>query len=112
MTKPIKYEITDQTMEIPHTPGFIQRISEDGRVLTLHRTNIRMYELEDLEKTFRAIKDDCSPEELDYVLNETDDFYSDRRAHLRNRTYSENGHMYPPLKKINVKNFRSNARRS
>lgn len=88
--KPIKYEITEPGSEIPPTPGFIPSVSEDGKVLTLHRTNMHTYELEDLEKTFRAIKDECSPDELDIILNETDEYYSDRRTHIYKRgKYSE-----------------------
>lgn len=85
--------------------------SQDGRKLTFHRKNVSVADFIDLEKTYRAIKDDCSPDDLDYVLNETDDYYSDRFVHLKNRVYSENGHQYPPLKRIDTKRSR-NARRS
>lgn len=91
--------------DVPKTPGFIQTVDKD--ILTLHRTNVPMDEISDLEKTFRAIKDDTTVDELDYVLNETDDYYSDRKVHLRNRTYSENGHMY----KITNKTIKSRPRR-
>jgi hypothetical protein len=104
--KPLKYEIRDSS-EIPNTPGFTQSISEDGKVLTLHRVNMPTYELEDLEKTFRAIKDECSPDELDYVLNETEEYYSDRRTHLCKRGgYSEMCYRY----KHANRNRRSNGR--
>jgi hypothetical protein len=66
-----------------------------------------MVELDFLQKTFRAIKDDCTHEELDYVLNETDEYYSDRRVNLMKRSYSENGHMY----KIQNKNIKGKLRR-
>jgi hypothetical protein len=95
--------------EIPPTPGFIPSVSEDGRVLTLHRMNIPTYDLEDIEKTYRAIKDECTPEELDYVLNDSDEYYSDRRTHLKNRSYSENGHKY---KFANMKKSRDQSRTS
>jgi len=85
--------------------------SQDGRKLTFHRKNVSVADFIDLEKTYRAIKDDCSPDDLEYVLNETDDYYSDRFVHLKNRVYSENGHQYPPLKRIDTKRSR-NARRS
>lgn len=62
-----------------------------------------MDELKDLQKTWRAIKDDCSPDELDFILKETGDYYSDRRVHLYKRTYSENGHRYPIPKRPNVR---------
>ena len=86
--------------------------SDDGKTVTFYRKNVSVCDFVDLEKTYKAIKDECSVEELDYVLNETDDYYSDRYLHLRNRVYSENGHKYPPLKRIDTKKFRNNARRS
>lgn len=103
MMQPLKYKIRGS--EIPDTPGFTQAVSEDGKVLTLHRINMPTYELEDIEKTFRAIKDECTPDEIDYILNETEDYYSDRRVHLKSRSYSEtNGHGYKHSRKV------SNAR--
>jgi hypothetical protein len=94
--QPEKFTIRTPGTEIPPTPGFIPSVSEDGKVLTLHRTNMHTYELEELETTFRAIKDDCSLDELDYILKESDEYYSDRRVHLRKRGgYSETcGHEY------------------
>lgn len=85
--------------------------SNDGTTVTVYRKNVPLSDFMDLEKTYRAIKDDCTIDELDYVLNDTDDYYSDRHVHLKNRKYSENGHWYPPLKKIDKKMNR-NARRS
>lgn len=67
----------------------------DGNVLRIHRKSVPTHELEDLEKTFRALKNDTSVDELDYILNETMDYFSDRRVHLNKRTYSELGHWYP-----------------
>lgn len=100
---------------IPDDEWFLSRYtpvkSDDGKSVTFHRKNVRVYELVDLEKTYRAIRDVCSVDELDCILKETDDYYSDRRVHLRNRVYSENGHVYPPLKRIDTKNIRNNARR-
>ncbi len=88
--QPIKYKICDPAADVPPTPGFVQRVSDDGNLLTLHRTNMSTHELADLEKTFRAIKDECSPDELDIILNETDEYYSDRRTHIYKRgKYSE-----------------------
>lgn len=100
--------------KIPDDDWFLERYipikSSDGKHVTFHRKNVSVSAFVDLEKTYRAIKDDCSIDELEYVLKDTDDYYSDRFVHLRNRVYSENGHMYPPLKRIDTKN-RRNARR-
>jgi len=105
--------------QIPHSDGEIPRIntnryipvrSDDGYTLKVHRKNVPLAQFAELEKTYRAIKDECSPDEIDYVLNDTDEYYSDRFVHLKNRTYSENGHRYPPIKKIDMKRTR-NARR-
>lgn len=79
----------------------------NGNTLTIHKKNVSLDEFEDLEKTFRAIKDDASVDEIDYVLNDTYDYYSDRRVNLRSRTYSENGHMY----KIQNKPIKNKPRR-
>lgn len=58
----------------------------DGNTLTVHRRNVPVDELVDLEKTYRAIKDIVDDtEELDYILNESFEYYSDRRVHLQNR---------------------------
>jgi len=107
--KPIKYQICHPGDVIPETPGFIQRVSDDGEYLTLHRTNIPTHELEDLEKTFRSIKNICSSDEIDYILNDTDEYYSDRHVNLDKRgNYAEKGHTY---KFANMKlNRRSNVR--
>jgi len=111
--QPEKFTIQNPDTEIPPTPGFIPSVSDDGKVLTLHRTNMHTHELEDLEKTFRAIKDACSPDEIDFVLNETDEYYSDRRVHLSKRGgYSE---LYRrPYKFANLKisrgQYRTNVR--
>ena len=102
--EPLVFQATETIPEI-ETPGFIQRF--DGRILTLHRTNMPMYDLADLQSTFRAIKDDVNVDEIDYVLNDTDAYYSDRHINLRKRTYSENGHMY----KIQNKQFKNKPRR-
>lgn len=71
--------------------------------LTLYRKNIPTHELEYLERTYRAIKDEADPDEIDYVLMESFDYYSDRRVHLNKRTYSEFGHWYPQLKAPKIK---------
>jgi hypothetical protein len=57
----------------------------NGDTVTFHRKNVSLAEFADLEKTYRAIKDECSPDELDYVLNDTDEYYSDRLTHLSKR---------------------------
>lgn len=64
----------------------------------IYRKNIPMHQLEYVERTYRAIKEDASAEDIDYVLCETLDYYSDRRVHLNKRTYSEFGHWYPHQK--------------
>lgn len=74
-------------------------ISDD---IKLYRTDVNMSELCDLQTTFRAIKDFAEPDELDFILNETGDYYSDRRTHINNRVYSENGHRYNITRK-NIK---------
>lgn len=71
--------------------------------LTLYRKNIPTHELEYLERTYRAIKDVADPDEIEYVLLDSFDYYSDRRVHLRKRTYSEFGHWYPHLKAPQIK---------
>jgi hypothetical protein len=100
MMEPLKFHMNGNDTA-PDTPGFIQKI--EGDVLSLHRTNMSMVELDCLQKTFRAIKDDCTHEELDYVLNETDEYYSDRRVNLTKRSYSENPHIYT-IRRKNIKN--------
>lgn len=79
MMAPITFEIGDRTIELP-------------------MRNVPTDQLEYIERTYRAIKDECTPDEIDYLLFETLDYYSDRRAHLNKRTYSEMGHWYPPQK--------------
>ncbi len=71
----------------------------NGNTLTIYRKNVRLDEVADLEKTYRAIKDVVvDTDELDYILNETYDYYSDRRVHLNKRVYGEAGHWYPHQK--------------
>jgi hypothetical protein len=70
----------------------------NGNVVTLHRKNVNTAELGDLQRTFRAIRDEASADEIEYVLVDSYDYYSDRRVHLNNRTYSEIGHWYPHQK--------------
>lgn len=72
-------------------------ISDD---IKLYRKDVPMSELGDLQITFRAIKDFADPDELDFILNETSDYYSDRRTHLNNRVYSESYHQYKIARKI------------
>ena len=100
--EPLTFMITDQVTTIPDTHDFDQ--TTQGDILKLHRRNVSTYDLEDMQKTFRAIKDDCDAEEIDYILNETDDYFSDRKVHLRNRIYSEQVHWYN-FQKRNPKNI-------
>lgn len=53
------------------------------------------HQLEDIERTYRALKDVATADEIDFILFETADYYSDRRVNLYKRTYSEMGHWYP-----------------
>lgn len=112
--QPIKYKICTPGSNVPPTPGFIQKVSDEGDLLTLYRTNMHTHELEDLEKTFRSIKDLCSPDEIDFILNDTDDYYSDRHVNLDKRgNYAERGHMYKFAntdKKRSKVQFRNNGR--
>lgn len=115
--EPIVFHVQGQPDDDEWLPNvnpnrYIPVKSPDGKTVTIHRRNVSLDEFADLEKTYRAIKDDCTPDELDYVLNDTDDYYSDRLVHLRNRTYSENGHKYPHIKRMDRVNRRNNARRS
>ena len=91
MMEPVKFTKTDDK-KIPQVEGFV--VSVSGDVITYHRTGVPTHELEDLQKTYRAIKDDVNPDELDFILNETDEYVSDRRTHLNKRSYSESGHWY------------------
>lgn len=70
----------------------------NGNTTILHRKNVSTRDLDDLQRTFRAIRDDATPDEIEYVLADSYDYYSDRRIHLNNRTYSEIGHWYPHQK--------------
>lgn len=79
---------------------------------TFYKTNIRLDEVANLEKTYRAIKNVVTDtDELDYVLNETYDYYSDRRVHLEKRGgYSEFGGYWYPIQKHNGARTRSGTR--
>lgn len=64
--------------------------------------------LDELQRTYRAIKKDCSVDVIDYILNETTYYYSDRYVHLTYRTsWLDNPHRYkharrntrPPLRR-------------
>ena len=58
-----------------------------------HMPDIDVFDM--LQRTYRAIKPMCSHEDIDFILNETTEYYSDRRAHLAYRkAYLENGHWY------------------
>lgn len=103
MMQPLTFNImnpeADWEPEIPRD-RYIPVIDAEESVLKVHRKNVPLDELVDLEKTFRALKNDATPDEIDYILNDTSDYYSDRRTHLNQRTYSEFGHWYPHLKKV------------
>jgi hypothetical protein len=77
------------TVELPNGKVLEVPFPSDG---------IPTHQLEYIERTYRAIKDFASSDEIDYVLLETLDYYSDRRVHLNKRTYSETGHWYPNQK--------------
>ena len=94
-------DIMEPLRFVMDVPGSVQ-----GETLTLYRTNVSTRELEELQITYRAIKDEVDPEDIDYILNETGDYYSDRNIKLRNRVYSENGHQY----KIERKTFKQKPR--
>ena len=85
MMEPMQFKICDESWKerIP-TTNYTPVV--EGNTLTVHRKNVPVDELVDLEKTYRAIKnvvDDT--EELDYILNESFEYYSDRRVHLQSR---------------------------
>lgn len=91
--EPMVFGIPEGQIPNVNTNRYIPVVN--GDTLTFHRKNVSLAEFADLEKTFRAIKDECSPDELDYVLNETDEYYSDRRTHLAKRGgYSEMCYRY------------------
>lgn len=71
-----------------------QQIFEESFDTMVETDDVMMYDLQDLQTTFRAIKDFVEPDELDFILNETCDYYSDRQTHINKRVYSENGHQY------------------
>lgn len=102
--EPLRFVMEIPGSVAPETPGFAQEI--EGETLTLHRINVSTRELEELQTTYRAIKDEVDPDELDFILNDTGDYYSDRHINLRKRTYSENCHMY----KIARKNIKQKPR--
>lgn len=88
--EPLTFDVPDGVFEIPDMNPNRYIPVVNGDTLKIHRKNVSLTEFVELEKTYRAIKDDCSPEELDYVLNETDEYYSDRLTHLAKRGgYSE-----------------------
>jgi hypothetical protein len=56
--------------------------------------------LDELQRTYRAIKNDCSVDDIDYILNETSWYFSDRRVHLQNRTgWIEYPYKYKPARR-------------
>lgn len=87
LMEPLVIDDTDNEFPILLRDEFDPEVTDTG--LILHRKNVSVSELRDLEVTFQAIKDDASPDEIDYVLNESGDYYSNRRTHLRNRVYPE-----------------------
>ena len=86
----------DSTLEDLMAPISIELF--DGETVEIFRKSVPTHQLEYIERTYRAIKDDCTPDDIDYVLFDTLDYYSDRRTHLNKRTYSEFGHWYPHQK--------------
>jgi hypothetical protein len=87
---PMQFKLSDESVE---SESWRSKISTEsftpvvnGNILTIHRKNVPLDEVADLEKTYRAVKDAVSDtDELDYVLNESFDYYSDRRVHLEKR---------------------------
>lgn len=96
--EPMKFKISDTTDESwksdISTASYIPIVN--GNTLTVHRRNVSVDELVDLEKTYRAIKYIVKDsEELDFILNDTDEYYSDRHVNLDKRgKYAEKGHTY------------------
>lgn len=100
------FESTLEDLMLPIT------IEIDGtKIIEIPRTNVPVEQLEYIERTFRAIKDECTPDEIDFLLFETLDYFSDRRTHLNKRTYSEIGHWYPHQKYFGVFKKNNFARR-
>jgi hypothetical protein len=63
--------------------------------------------LDELQRTYRAIKDFCSVDDLDYILKETDEYYSDRHTHLNYRkSVMDNGHTYKNARRNNMQQKR------
>jgi hypothetical protein len=65
-------------------------------------------DLDELQRTYRACKKYYSADVIEYILNETSCYFSDRRVHLQNRTvHLANPHQYkharrntrPPLRR-------------
>lgn len=97
-----KNEVYEEAFEITLEDLMEPLIIEELDV-SIYRRNIPTHQLEYLERTFRAIKDVADADEIDYVLCETFDYYSDRRTHLNKRSYSEIGHWYPHPKAPKIK---------
>lgn len=94
-------EAFEATLEDLMTPITLE--TPEGDTIELRGNNVHTHQLEYIERTYRALKDVADPDEIDYVLFETLDYYSDRRVHLNKRTYSEIGHWYPHLKAPKIK---------
>lgn len=94
-------DFDDTRFPIFSNDTFDPEIEEVTGALILHRRNVSTSELRDLEVTFDAIKHDATPDEIDYVLNETGDYYSNRHTHLRNRVYPEGDALKKTLCKRN-----------
>lgn len=108
LMEPLVIDDTDNEFPILLRDEFDPEVTETG--LVLHRKNVSVSELKDLEVTFRAIKDVATPDEIDYVLNESGDYYSDHKTHLNKRTYAEHGHLYPNRRVPTKRHFKNRSR--
>ena len=69
-----------------------------------------MYELSMMETTYNFLKkcDDVTEEDLDYVLNESGDYFSDRKVPDKNKTNNFDGDVYASHKKKQQWDFKKN----
>lgn len=74
--------------------------------IVIHRRNVSVIDLVDLESTYKAIKDSVDPDELDYVLNETDYYFSSRR----NKIFYDEKYKPRDIQKRNPKSFQKKPR--
>lgn len=107
MLEPMKFEIVDVDSQWEHlVPGEEYTHTVQDNIVTIHRRNVAVDNLVDLEKTYRAIKNHTNSDEIDFLLKDTDEYYSDRRVHLSNRSYNEYRHIPHPPKKFKAQSRR------